>query len=103
MKLEKIKYAVVVPKGYSIALLVEVSWETEKSFGDRGTTIKFIRSTQSTGEMYKKDECAFKMFDSYDDAIKFINTLRANEKSIDAAERNLRIARQELYNLVKNK
>lgn len=74
-KLEQSKFFVVLQVGYEFAQLVHADWETEKSFGIRGTTVDRLRYKSSTGQMYSKDRCKWKAFDSESEARKFMQQL----------------------------
>lgn len=74
-KLEQPKLFVVLQTGYEFAQLVRADWETEKSFGIRGATVDRMRYKSSTGQMYSKDKCKWKVFDSESEARAFMQQL----------------------------
>jgi hypothetical protein len=57
MKLDKPKFAVVLPNSYDFAFIEEIDYETEKTFGKRGTTFDAVRYSKSTCEQYHKNTC----------------------------------------------
>lgn len=67
-KFDKMKYAVVIKPGYDFAIIEDVDFETESSFGVHGITIQHIRTQGSTGSRIKKADVSYRMFDTLEEA-----------------------------------
>lgn len=70
-KFDEMKYAVVIKPGYDFAIIEDVDFETESSFGVHGITIQHIRTQGSTGSRIKKSDVSYRMFDTLEEARMF--------------------------------
>jgi len=97
-KLEKETLFIVMPDGWDIAFRFYADWETEKSFGKRGTTIKYVRHTGSTGEMYRKDSCKWVKITNEKQAKELMSKLNKSKEIIDEYKNKIMIEKEKMRN-----